>query len=152
MSSYLNHSLEGLVALLVGPRLGQVAAHPHVLAQEDLEIQIEFGNPLLFPSNKNYPHLSVVLEPVQDLLDVLLEEPERQPLVELDLLLVPLGLQRAVVGQDLVDDGQDVGGALGVVGGRSRVLGAAAAAANILFPREEKDEIIHHDRFEWVSR
>ncbi len=90
----------------------------------------------------------MVLEPVQDLLDVLLEEPERQPLVELDLLLVPLGLQRAVVGQDLVDDGQDVGGALGVVGGGRRVLGTAAA---ILFPREEKDEI-SHDRFEWVSR
>ncbi len=95
----------------------------------------------------------MVLEPVEHLLDVLLEEPERQPLVELDLLLVPLGLQRAVVGQDLVDDGQDVGGALGVVGGGRRVLGgAAAAAANILFPREEKDGILNHDRFEWVSR
>ncbi len=88
----------------------------------------------------------MVLEPVQDLLDVLLEEPERQPLVELDLLLVPLGLQSAVVGEDLVDDGKDVGGALGVVGRRRRVFGAAAA--NILFPREEKDGIINHDRFE----
>ncbi len=44
LSSYLHNSLERLVALLVGPRLGQVAAHTHVLAQEDLEIQIEFGN------------------------------------------------------------------------------------------------------------
>ncbi len=95
----------------------------------------------------------MVLEPVEHLLDVLLEEPERQPLVELDLLLVPLGLQRAVVGQDLVDDCQDVGGALGVVGGGRRVFGAAPAAApHILFTREEKDGILNHDRFEWVSR
>ena len=84
----------------------------------------------------------MVLEPVEHLLDVLLEEPERQPLVELDLLLVPLGLQRAVVGQDLVDDGQDVGGALGVVGRRRRVLGgAAAAAANILFPEKKMTKL-----------
>ena len=36
---------------------------------------------------------------VTDLLDILLEQSERQPLVELDLLGVPLGLKLAVVGE-----------------------------------------------------
>ena len=52
---------------------------------------------------------------VTDLLDILLEQSERQPLVELDLLGVPLGLELAVVGEDLVDDGEDVAGALLVI-------------------------------------
>ena len=83
------------MTLLVSPRLLQVPADPDVLSEEDL---------------------AVVLKPVQNLLDVLLEEPEGEPLVELDLLAVPLGLQAAVTGQDVVDNGQDVAGALGVVG------------------------------------
>ena len=43
-----------------------------------------------------------------DLLDILLEEPEREALVELDLLGVPLALQLPVVRQDLVDHFQHV--------------------------------------------
>ena len=62
------------------------------------------------------------LQPVKDLLHVLLEESQRQPLVELDLLGVPLGLQLPVVGEDLVDDVQYVTGSLLVVGGRVRGL------------------------------
>ena len=38
-----------------------------------------------------------------NLLDILLEEPERETLVEFDLLGVPLALQLPVVRQDLVD-------------------------------------------------
>ena len=49
------------------------------------------------------------------LFNILLEQPERQPLMQLDLLCVPLGLQRPVVSQDVVDDRQDVAGALRVV-------------------------------------
>ena len=67
---------------------------------------------------------------VTDLFDILLEEPERQALVKLDLLGVPLGLELAVVGEDLVDDGEDVAGALLVIScgvhglrGRPRLLG-----------------------------
>ena len=37
------------------------------------------------------------------LLNILLKEPERQPLVQFDLLSVPLALQLSMVGQDLVD-------------------------------------------------
>ena len=44
--SYLHHSLERLVTLLVGPRLLEVAPDAHVLAEENL---------------------AVVLKPVQDL-------------------------------------------------------------------------------------
>lgn len=46
------------------------------------------------------------------LLDILLEEPEGEALVQLDLLGVPLALQLAVVSQDLVDHRQHVAGAL----------------------------------------
>ena len=52
---------------------------------------------------------------VTDLFDILLEEPERQALVKLDLLGVPLGLELPVVGEDFVDDGEDVTGALLVI-------------------------------------
>ena len=95
--SYLNNSLEGLVALLISSRLLKVSADANIFPQENL---------------------AVLLQPVQDLLHVLLEEPQRQSLVELDLLGVPLGLQLAVVGEDLVDDGQDMAGSLLVVSGR----------------------------------
>jgi hypothetical protein len=57
------------------------------------------------------------------LLHVLLEETEGKALVQLDLLCVPLALQLAVVGEDLVDDGEDMAGALLVVGGWVRGLG-----------------------------
>ena len=50
-----------------------------------------------------------------DLLDILLEKSERESLMELDLLGVPLGLELAVMGEDLVDDGEHVAGALLVV-------------------------------------
>ena len=39
-----------------------------------------------------------------NLLDILLEEPECEALVQLDLLGVPLALQLPVVGEDLVDN------------------------------------------------
>ena len=92
--SYLNNSLKGLMTLLISPRLLKVSPDADIFPQENL---------------------AVLLQPVQDLLDVLLEEPESQPLVELDLLGVPLWLQLPVVGEDLVDDGQDVTGALLIV-------------------------------------
>ena len=85
------------MALLICSRLLKVSANPNILPQENLP---------------------VLLKPVEDLLHILLEEPQREPLVQLDLLGVPLGLQLPVVGEDLVDDGQDVTGALLVVGSR----------------------------------
>lgn len=60
---------------------------------------------------------------ITDLLDILLEQSERQSLVELDLLGVPLGLELAVVGEDLVDDGEDVTSAFLVVSRRVNRLG-----------------------------
>ena len=51
------------------------------------------------------------------LLDILLKQPERQPLVQLDLLGVPLALQAPMMGQNVVDDSQHMGGPLRVVGG-----------------------------------
>ena len=95
--SYLNNSLKGLMTLLICSRLLKVSANPNILPQENL---------------------AVLLKPVEDLLHILLEEPQSEPLVELDLLGVPLGLELPVVGKDLVDDGQDVTGALLVVSGR----------------------------------
>ncbi len=53
-----------------------------------------------------------------NLFDILLEEPEGEPLMQLDLLGVPLGLELPVVGQDVVDDGEHVVGALRVVARR----------------------------------
>ena len=97
--SYLNNSLKGLMALLICSRLLKVSANPNILPQENLP---------------------VLLKPVEDLLHILLEEPQREPLMQLDLLGVPLGLQLPVVGEDLVDDGEDVTGSLLVVGGRIR--------------------------------
>ena len=60
---------------------------------------------------------------ITDLLDILLEESESQALVELDLLGVPLGLELPVVGEDLVDDGEDVTGALLVISSGVHRLG-----------------------------
>ena len=88
-----------LVAALVGLGLGQVAADADVLPEEDL---------------------AVVLQPVEHLFDVVLEEAQRQFLVQLDLLLAPLLLQLPVVVQDLVVDGQHVRRPLRVVLGRVR--------------------------------
>ena len=68
----LGDVLEVLVALLVGLGLGQIAADALVLPQEGL---------------------AVVLQPVQHLLHVVLEQPQRQLLVQFDLLLAPLLLQ-----------------------------------------------------------
>ena len=95
--SYLNNSLKGLVALLISPRLLKVSPDADIFPQENL---------------------AVLLQPVEDLLHVLLEQPQGQPLVELDLLGVPLGLELAVVGEDLVDDGEHVTGALLIVSSR----------------------------------
>ena len=99
--SYLNNSLKGFVTLLICSRLLKVSADANIFPQENL---------------------AVLLQPVQDLLHVLLEEPQGQSLVELDLLGVPLGLQLPVVGEDLVDDGEDMAGSLLVVSGRIRGL------------------------------
>ena len=99
--SYLNNSLKCLMALLISSGLLKVSANANIFPQENL---------------------AVLLQPVKDLLHVLLEESQRQPLVELDLLGVPLGLQLPVVGEDLVDDVQYVTGSLLVVGGRVRGL------------------------------
>ena len=89
------------MALLVSSRLLEVPPNADILAEENF---------------------SVLLQPVEDLLHVLLEESQGESLVEFDLLGVPLGLQLPVVGEDLVDDGQDVTGSLLVVSGRIRGL------------------------------
>lgn len=52
------------------------------------------------------------------LFDVLLEQPQGEPLVQLDLLGVPFLFEGPVVVQDLVNYGQDVTGTLAVVGRR----------------------------------
>ena len=57
------------------------------------------------------------------LFDILLEEPERQALVQFDLLGVPLALQLSVVGKDLVDHGEHVARTFLVVRRRVRRLG-----------------------------
>ena len=49
------------------------------------------------------------------LFHVFLEEPKRKPLVQLDLLLVPFRFERSMMGENIVDHGQDVARALGVV-------------------------------------
>ena len=94
--SYLNNSLKCLMALLISSGLLKVSANANIFPQENL---------------------AVLLQPVKDLLHVLLEESQRQPLVELDLLGVPLGLELPVVGEDLVDDGEDVTSSLLIVRG-----------------------------------
>ena len=57
----------------------------------------------------------MVLQPVQHLFDVFLEQPECQPLVKFNLFGVPLLFQAPVLGQDIMNDRQDVGGALLVI-------------------------------------
>ena len=84
------------MTLLISSRLLKVSSNPDILPEE---------------------HLTVLLQPVQHLLHVLLEESEGEPLVELDLLGVPLGLELPVVGEDLVDDGEDVTSSLLIVRG-----------------------------------
>ena len=84
------------MTLLISSRLLKVSSNPDILPEEPLP---------------------VLLQPVQHLLHVLLEESEGEPLVELDLLGVPLGLELPVVGEDLVDDGEDVTSSLLIVRG-----------------------------------
>ena len=89
------------MALLVSSRLLEVPPNANILAEENF---------------------SVLLQPVEHLLHILLEESQGESLVEFDLLGVPLGLQLPVVGQYLVYDGENVAGSLLVVGGRVRGL------------------------------
>ena len=96
-TTYLHNSLKRSVTLFISSRLLKILANTNILPQENL---------------------SVLLKPVKNLLHILLEEPQRQSLMEFDLLGVPLRLQLPVVSEDLVDDGEDVTGALLVVGGR----------------------------------
>lgn len=58
------------------------------------------------------------------------DSPERQSLVQLDLARVPARLERPMMAEYLVYDGQHVGRALAVVGGGVAGQGAAAAAAH----------------------
>lgn len=69
---YLSNAFEMLMTPLVGLGFGHIPADPDILPQKDL---------------------AVVLEPIQDLLHVVLEQAERQLLVQLDFLLTPLLLQ-----------------------------------------------------------
>ena len=96
------------MTLLVGSTLGQVPPDPHVLPQENLTMLLQ---PIKHLDRDN-KLIEFRLKYFTDLLDILLEEPEGEALVQLDLLLVPLSLELAVVRQDLVDDGQHVTGAL----------------------------------------
>ena len=106
--SYLYNALKGLMTLLVGSTLGQVPPDPHILAQENLTVLLQ---PIKHLDREN-KLIKFRLKYFTNLLDILLEEPEGETLVQLDLLGVPLALQLAVVSQDLVDHRQHVAGAL----------------------------------------
>ena len=94
----------------------QVFTDAHIFPEENF--------PVFFQPVKHlnccltYKYCPSVFFFITDLLDILLEQSERQSLVELDLLGVPLGLELAVVGEDLVDDGEDVAGAFLIVSSR----------------------------------
>lgn len=60
-------------------------------------------------------HLAVFFKPVQDLTDILLEEAQREPLMELQLLLMPGALQRAVLRQDFVNHTKNMLRTFGIV-------------------------------------
>ena len=97
--SYLYNALKGLMTLLVGSTLGQVPPDPHVLAQENLTVLLQ---PIKHLDREN-KLIEFRMNCFTNLLDILLEEPEGETLVQLDLLGVPLALQLPVVRQDLVD-------------------------------------------------
>ncbi len=82
------------MTLLIGLGLLQVPADADVLPEEDL---------------------AVIPQPVQHLLHVLLEQPQSESLMQLDFLRVPLGLERPVMGEDVVDHGQHVTRAFRVI-------------------------------------
>ena len=88
------------MTLLVGSTLGQVPPDPHVLPQENLTVLLQ---PIKHLDREN-KLIEFRLKYFTNLLDILLEEPEGEPLVQLDLLGVPLALQLSVVGEDLVDN------------------------------------------------
>ena len=52
--SVLNHSFKGLMTFLVSPGLGQISANSHIFSQK---------------------HFAVVLQPVEDLFNILLKQP-----------------------------------------------------------------------------
>ena len=98
------------MTLLVGSTLSQVSPDPHVLPQENLTVLLQPIKHLDRENNLIYVKLR--MKHFKYLLDILLEEPEGEALVQLDLLGVPLALQLPVVSQDLVDHRQHVAGAL----------------------------------------
>ena len=65
------------MALLICSGLLKVLANAHILPEE---------------------HLPVLLKPIKNLFDILLKESESKPLMELDLLGVPLLLQSSMIG------------------------------------------------------
>lgn len=69
------------------------------------------------------------------LLAVLLVEQQGEALMQLEAGGVPAGFQRAVLPEDLVDDGQHVAGAWRVVGGR---ITAATAGTAVSLGETEK--------------
>ena len=96
------------MTLLVGSTLSQVSPDPHVLPQKNLTVLLQ---PIKHLDREN-KLIEFRMNCFTNLLDILLEEPEGEALVQLDLLGVPLALQLAVVSQDLVDHRQHVAGAL----------------------------------------
>ena len=82
------------MALLICSGLLKVLANAHILPEEDL---------------------AMLLKPIKNLFDILLKESESKPLMELDLLGVPLLLQSSMIGEDVMDDVEDMAGSLLIV-------------------------------------
>ena len=114
-SSYLNNTLEGLVTFLICSSFLQVFTNANIFPEKNFPVFFQPIEHLNYSLTSDTAPVSTL---ITDLLDILLEQSECQPLVELDLLGVPLGLELPVVGEDLVDDGEDVAGALLVIGRR----------------------------------
>lgn len=81
--------------------------------------------------------------PETDLLHVLLEHTELQPLVEPDLAVLPDVFQLPLVVQHLVDDIKDVVHGLGVVGGGRQGIGAAGSQRPLELVKERLPVLAH---------
>ncbi len=95
---YLDDALESFMTFLVSSSFWQISPDADVFPKE---------------------HFAVILQPVQNLLDILLEEAQRESLVQLDLFRMPFRFQRPMLGEDRVNHRQDMVGTIRIVFGRS---------------------------------
>ena len=105
-SADLNDPLESLVALLISLGFLQTSPDAHVFAQKYFAVVLEPVEHLLDILEKQVIEKTTIRQYLSLFTLYLLEQPQRESLVQFDLLRMPLGLESAMMSQDIVNYSQ----------------------------------------------